>query len=74
MVGFEPGAPRGATQDEQVAPTDSTVLVYGETGTGKELIAARDPQAKPAPRASPREGELQRHLGRSGGERAFLVT
>jgi len=39
MVGGSPALLAALRQVEQVAATDSTVLVLGETGTGKELIA-----------------------------------
>jgi transcriptional regulator with GAF, ATPase, and Fis domain len=39
IVGSSPEMKRVITQAEQVAPLDSTVLIQGETGTGKELIA-----------------------------------
>jgi DNA-binding NtrC family response regulator len=39
MVGDSPAARRLREQIVQVAPTDSTVLILGETGTGKELVA-----------------------------------
>jgi formate hydrogenlyase transcriptional activator len=39
LVGESPALRRVLLQVEQVAPTDSTVLVLGETGTGKDLIA-----------------------------------
>ena len=39
MIGESQGIRRVLKNVEQVAPTDSTVLVLGETGTGKELIA-----------------------------------
>lgn len=39
IVGAGPALQQVLAQVEMVAPTDSTVLVQGETGTGKELIA-----------------------------------
>ena len=39
VIGDGEGIRRVLKQVEQVAPTDSTVLLLGETGTGKELIA-----------------------------------
>lgn len=39
IIGKSPALESVLDQVEQVAPTDSTVLIEGETGTGKELIA-----------------------------------
>jgi formate hydrogenlyase transcriptional activator len=39
IIGNSPALKRALQDVETVAATDSTVLIYGETGTGKELIA-----------------------------------
>lgn len=39
IVGNNPALLELLRRVDQVAPTDSSVLIYGETGTGKELIA-----------------------------------
>src|SRR5262245_2637940 len=39
IIGQSPALKRALRQVETVAPTDSAVLISGETGTGKELIA-----------------------------------
>ncbi len=40
IVGSSPALQHTLQQARLVAPTDSTVLLYGETGTGKELFAS----------------------------------
>ena len=39
IIGKSPAIQKVLEQVEIVAPTDSTVLLHGETGTGKELVA-----------------------------------
>ena len=39
LIGSSPGLCRVLSSARLVAKTDSTVLIQGETGTGKELIA-----------------------------------
>jgi two-component system response regulator HydG len=39
MIGGSPAFKRVVQDIEKVAGSDSTVLIYGETGTGKELVA-----------------------------------
>lgn len=41
LIGESPGMQRVKQLIEKIAPTESTVLVLGETGTGKELVARR---------------------------------
>ena len=39
IIGESPGIRQVLDMIDKVAPTPSTVLIYGETGTGKELVA-----------------------------------
>ena len=48
---------------ETVAPTNSTILITGETGTRQGSRRARDPPQQPAARAPVRRAELQRDSG-----------
>lgn len=47
LVGDSPALQKSLRAIEMVAPTDSTVLITGETGTGKELVAQAIHQLSP---------------------------
>jgi transcriptional regulator with GAF, ATPase, and Fis domain len=44
IVGKSPALQTVLSLVSKVAPSDSTVLVTGETGTGKELVASDSPE------------------------------
>ena len=49
IIGSSPVLESVLEQVERVATTDSTVLIHGETGTGKELIARAKKERIPTP-------------------------
>ena len=71
IIGESPALNRILHEVEKVAPTDSAVLITGETGTGKELIARAVHDAERAPRAPVRRRQLRRHPERTARERAL---
>ena len=61
MIGNSPALESVLEQVERVAPTNSTVLIQGETGTGKELIAHAIHNLSSRMRTSFRKAELRCH-------------
>ncbi|SMC33539.1 sigma-54 interaction domain-containing protein [Sporomusa malonica] len=47
IVGISPSIKQAINQARRIAPTASTVMIYGETGTGKELFAQGIHNASP---------------------------
>jgi two-component system nitrogen regulation response regulator NtrX len=59
IIGESPEIVDLVKQIDVAAPSNGWVLITGENGTGKELVARADPRAQPARRRAVRGGELR---------------
>ncbi len=71
IVGNSPALLEVLRSVELVAPAESTVLITGETGVGKELFARAVHSRSARERPAARQGQLRRHCSGAGGERAL---
>ena len=71
IVAQSPAMKKVLAQAEQVAQTDSTVLILGETGTGKELLARAHPPHESAERPASGDGQLRLPAAHADRKRAF---
>jgi transcriptional regulator with GAF, ATPase, and Fis domain len=71
IVGESDALRRVLSDMETVALVDATVLIYGQTGTGKELVARAVHDLSPRKCERLRKAELRRSSDRIAGKRAF---
>ena len=74
IVGSSKALKRVMAQVEVVAPTDATVLILGETGTGKELVARAIHKMSPRRNLPFHHLELCRHSDRTCSKASYSAT
>ena len=70
MIGHSPVIRQVADEIARAAASNATVLIRGESGVGKELVARGSPLFQPPPRQRLRLLELRGPVGRAAGQRA----